>query len=168
MIPSCVAVSETNYQIDRSGADYIATLRSGRTLAVDLKTRDQGCSQYWTNDQPDLALERWSIEPDCYHKDGVIGWTLDHSKITDLVFFTFSELDTNLCYLLPFQHLRSAFIRFGRVWLDEYGPLWKQLTRRDSYKYYSSCLFVPAPRVLDAITEVSKGSYASVVSDGNA
>lgn len=102
-------------------------------------------------------LERWSVEPCASSPAGKIGWTLDPAKITDLVLFTFDPTDTTVVYLLPFQHLRKAFIDFGKSWLDEYGPMAFQSTNG---RWRSACLFVPAGEVLDAVRAVCIGTIA--------
>lgn len=155
MIPGCINVTQTNLKQDRTGIDYIAELRSGRKIGIDLKTRDVGASKFWKNMDPDLALERWSV----YYGDGnpgnVVGWTLDARKQTELVLFTFDPEDTISCYLLGFQHLRAAFIKFGAEWLEG-RKLWYQVTPEFGYK--SACLFVPARQVLDGISKISIGA----------
>ena len=76
MIPGCVSVEVASLELDLKGIDYIATLKSGRTLNIDAKTRERGCSAFWKNGEPDLALERYSVVPDGCHK-GKMGWTLE-------------------------------------------------------------------------------------------
>lgn len=155
MIPGCAHVEQSSREMDRKGADYIAMLRSGRKFTVDAKSRQKGCGSYWKHGEPELALERWSVVPCPRFPRGKIGWTLDSSKITDFVLFTFDPSDTELAYLVPFQHLRKAFIRFGKCWLDEYGPMAQQIT---DGRYKSACLFVPAIDVLNAIRTVCIGT----------
>ena len=63
VLTGCASVVKSGAQDDRSGVDYWATLRQGARVAIDLKTRDKGCSLYWKNAAPELALETWSVVP---------------------------------------------------------------------------------------------------------
>lgn len=162
MIPGCSTVRIASKTQDRRGADYVAVLRHGRELAIDAKSRQAGCSIYWRSNEPELALERWSVKPNPLLPKGRVGWTLDTSKNTDLVLFTFDFSDTELAYLLPFQHLRAAFVRFGKRWLDDFGPLAEQCTEG---RYRSACLFVPAGIVLNAIRAISVAPAFQAVSE---
>lgn len=151
---------ETHTDLDKRGADFTAFLGTGRKLMVDVKTRKPGCSRFWKEGRPDLALESWSVVPSSSCPTGVVGWTLDEHKITDLVLFTFAESDTDRCYMLPFQHLRIAFLRFRPTWLKTYGRNGeeaRQATARGSTRYESRCLLVPAITVIGAVAEVCSG-----------
>ena len=146
MIPSARAIRDGTEEEDRRGIDKVLQLSSGRTLAVDIKCRDAGCSQWWGATGPDLALERWSVV------DRVVGWTLDPSKRTDLVLFLFAPTDTRDCFLVGFHHLRMAYLRFGASWMTAY-----RRARQRTGPWESECVFVPAAVVLGAITAISKG-----------
>jgi len=150
MIDGCVDVVVAEVEQDREGIDYIATLRGGAKLFIDAKARDSGCSRFWNNG-PELALEDWSIVPE-NGMQGKAGWTLDESKLTDLVLFTFDLTDTDVCYLLSFQLLRIAFRRFYWDWKRQYK---NDVQHSDSWR--SHCIFVPAEVVMNAISAVSVG-----------
>ncbi len=164
MIPSCESVTKTDKQTDRDGADYIARLKGGRELRIDMKLREKGCSEYWkktASDEliPEVVIERWNVIPSDLHP-GKIGWSLDPTKNTDLVLFVFDPSDTLCCFLVPFHHLRGAFIADGVRWLRDYGPLHEQETKRCGENgYKSACLFVPAAEVLAGCARVSVGSH---------
>jgi len=157
MIPGCIKVEMATEVEDRSGIDYWGVLKSGRRIGIDSKTRRAGCSSLWRSSDPELAIERWSVFYRENDHRNVTGWTLDQKKKTDLVLFTFDPTDTPYCYLVGFHHLRKAFIKAGKRWLSEYGPLFFQL-QPPSYQYRSASLFVPAKEVLRVISEVSVGS----------
>lgn len=151
MIDGCVRVDIADEHLDRRGIDYVATFRGGGQARIDAKARDRGASRYWSKDMPDLALEDWSVMP----KDGrpgKVGWTLDESKQTDLVLFTFDPSDTDKCYLVSFQLLRMAFRRNRDTWLKRY----KDASQKNN-GWYSHCIFVPVRTVLLAITQASCG-----------
>lgn len=149
MLDGCVEVRESTRAEEKVGVDFVATLRGGAMVLIDEKRRDQGAKRNWRHDQPELALEVWSVVPDDSHK-GVAGWTLSESKQTDLVLFTFAEIEE--CYLLPFQHLRMAFRRNLASWRS-FCSSKDQCTEG---RYYSRAVFVPVDLVIDAIVEVSR------------
>jgi len=155
MLPGAMSVTIADEQQDRNGTDYIATLRGGAQVNIDLKCRDIGCSRFWKNG-PELALEDWSVVAE-NGKRGKVGWTLDESKETDLVFFAFDPSDCMDCYLVSFQLLRVAFRRNHKDWLRQY---WDAPQQSDGWK--SHCIFVPVDVVLDAIRAVSKGRQVNV------
>lgn len=151
MLDGCVDVRESTRDEERLGVDFVATLRGGATVLIDEKRRDEGASKYWRHNQPELALEIYSVVPEGDHK-GVAGWTLSESKTTDLVLFTFDPCDSTTCYLLPFQHLRMAFRRNFVAWRN----LFRVADQGTEGRYHSRCLFVPIDLVIDGIVEVSR------------
>lgn len=152
MLPGAASIVVASETQDRLGIDYIATLRGGAAVNIDLKCRDIGCSRFWKNG-PELALEDWSVLPE-EGSGGKVGWTLDESKQTDLVLFVFDAADAAECYLVSFQLLRAAFRHNHAEWIRRYYDANQQ---SDSWR--SHCVFVPADVVLDAIKEVSAGQY---------
>jgi hypothetical protein len=150
MLDGCVSVEIALTEMDRLGIDYIASLRGGAQVYIDAKARDVGCSQWWKG-EPELALEDWSVVRE-NGNPGKVGWTLDESKQTNLVLFTFDPEDTQLCYLVSFQLLRVAFRRNYNPWLRQY----KQDTQQ-SPGWRSHCVFVPVSVVFDAICDVCCG-----------
>ncbi len=151
IIPGCVRVAETGRELDLKGVDFVATLRRGATVNVDLKARRKGCSRHWRRSGPDfepepeLALETWSAVPGDEQR-GKVGWTLDESKITDYTLHVFDPSDTAQVFLLPFQLLRMAFRRRLSDWRGLF-----RCERQDNGDWVSECLFVPAETVIDAI-----------------
>lgn len=150
LIPGCTGVTKTCEAQDRAGVDYLATLRRNAVLKIDAKTRKPGASRYWHHGEPELALEVWSVVPS-HWTDGKPGWTLDESKEVDLILYTFEPEDSNEVFLLSFDMLRIAFVRFFHEWRAEYG-----IKPQDSGNWKSRAIFVPASVVLDAITQVSR------------
>lgn len=152
-LPGVISVEKTDTVIDKSGVDYIATLRRGAAVNIDLKLRSQGCSAYWRYGEEELSLETWSVVPERGNV-GKCGWTLDESKATHYTLHVFDPSDSNRVFLLPFQLLRKAFRTRVRDWYDLYRH---EFQRSGPWK--SECVFVPASVVLSAITEVSIGSH---------
>lgn len=147
MLTGCLSVEKTDVATDKTGIDYIATLRRGARVGIDHKARGKGCSRYWT-EGPELALEIWSVKkcPSC--PSGVPGWTLSEAKVTEYTLHTFDPADSDQAYLLPFQLLRMAFRRRFAGWSQTY-----KRASQDSGQWQSECLFIPAYVVLDAIRD---------------
>lgn len=156
MIDGCASVQVADRNLDRQGIDYIATLRGGAEIFIDAKAREKGCSRFWKSG-PEFALEDYSVVPRFPGDPGKAGWTLDESKKTHLILFTFDPSDTDDCFLVSFQLLRMAFRRNYRTWKDQY----KNDTQQ-SNGWKSHCIFVPASVVLDAIQQTSKGKITHV------
>ena len=159
MVPGCVRVERANKTHDLRGVDYYAELESGIRLGIDTKTRSPGCSAYWATDEPEIALETWSEVP-ANGASGRIGWTLDQSKITDLVLYTYPPQDCDRCYLFGFHHLRAAFHANGRDWVLDYKCA-KQKTEENGRSWQSECVFVPVTIVQAAIQRISVGRPSS-------
>jgi hypothetical protein len=147
MIYGCASVRKTDIDTDKKGIDYIVTLHSGVEIFIDAKARSPGASKYW-KDEPEVALEIWSVV------DKKVGWTLDQSKQTDFILFTFDPVDTDECWLVSFQLLRTAFSKNCGQWKKEY-----KLGKQDSGAWQSQCVFVPVSEVEQAIIQISHHTF---------
>jgi hypothetical protein len=148
-LPGISTVVKTDVAVDKTGVDYIATLRRGSKINIDLKLRSAGCSKFWDNKKEELALEYWSVMPDETHV-GKAGWTLDEAKDTHYTLHAFSAEDSTRVFLLPFQLLRKAFRTNAELWKKEY-----RVEKQSSKTWKSECVFVPAHIVMNAITMAS-------------
>jgi hypothetical protein len=148
-LPGVVTVEKTDVAVDKTGVDYVAKLRGGSKINIDVKLRSEGCSRYWKNGAEELALETWSVMPDGSNK-GRAGWTLDEAKDTHYTLHVFSEKDSSSAYLLPFQLLRKAFRTNAKKWMELF-----RVEIQSSKTWKSQCVFVPAFIVMDAISEAS-------------
>lgn len=148
IIPACVSVVKTDIESDKAGIDYIATLNNGASIGIDAKAREAGVSRFWKYGEPELALEKWSVCPSSKNT-GKIGWTLNTTSNVDLILFTFAPEDSQKIFLLPFQHLRMAFYKFGKKWQERYGE-----KIQSSGEWKSSAIFVPVSVVIDGIKDV--------------
>ena len=144
MLDGCISVVEAPVELDKKGVDYIATLRRGAEVYIDIKTRTTGCSMYWGN-VPEVAIELWSVRPSLGNKKK-IGWTLDEAKITDMIFYVWDPEDTPEAYLIPFQSLRVAARRNIMKWLNTY-----KVDIQNSGSWESEAVFVPVDVVLDEV-----------------
>ena len=151
LLPGVVAVVKTSTDQDKTGIDYIATLRRGGSVFIDTKKREKGVANYWRWGEEELALEIWSVCPTATQL-GRVGWTLDESKQTHYTLHFFDPSDSQRVFLLPFQLLRKAFREHYREWCATYPK-----ARQNSGSWHSECLFVPAPVVLQAIQQAMLG-----------
>lgn len=150
LIPGSTHVEKTCEKQDKAGVDYLAHLRRGAVLKIDAKTREAGASRWWKHGEPELALEVWSVVPSEW-TDGKPGWTLDESKEVDLILYTFESEDSNEVFLVSFDMLRIAFVRFFHEWKTDY-----KVKPQDSGNWESRAIFVPASVVLAGISAVSR------------
>ena len=150
LLDGCETVIEHNTQGDDKGIDYIARLRRGALVYIDAKTREKGCSKYWRGECPELAIETWSVMPGGKYNTPAArakaGWTIDESKLTDMILYTFDKSDCTTAYLLPFQSLRMAARRMLKEWTQRF-----KVDVQTSGGWQSQAVFVPADLVIDAI-----------------
>ena len=152
IIPGCINIEKTTVEVDKTGIDYIATLRKGATINIDAKTRVPGASRFWKYGEPEVALEIWSKceAPGVKPK---IGWTLNESYLTDYVLYTWDKSDTDKFYFLPFQMLRIAFRKNFTEWCNKYFKY-----KENNYGYESEAVFVPASVVITEINKLMTGT----------
>ncbi len=155
MLHGCVScVPSTDVDMDKHGIDYIATLRRGAQVFIDAKTRRESCCKFWRNGE-EVAIEIWSVMPGGKFNTPLqtarIGWTLDESKVTDLILFTWNKSDCEFAYLLCFQTLRIAARKYLKCWMETFGT---KLQRSGTWE--SQAVFVPIRTVLDAMIDVQK------------
>lgn len=132
---------------DRRGIDYVVRFEHGGQTLVDAKGRELGCSRYWGS-EPELALEVCSV----VDKDGRCrksGWTWDAGKECQYILYRFRPEDCANAWVIPFQQLRTAFLRSGRAWATEFG-----VKMQHSGDWESQCIFVPVSAVEDALSRV--------------
>jgi len=167
LIAGCASVEQTTPELDRKGIDYIARLRGGAALAIDIKERSKGVSDHWSKSplfnqvEPELTLEYWSVMP-YEDQPGVVGWTLDESKLTDYVLYTFDPVDTQEVFLLPFQLLRMAFRRNAVDWMTHFHP--KTCTTNGGNGnggWTTQSVFVPAWCVIEAVADQMRTNLSS-------
>lgn len=148
IIPGCVSVIKTDTETDKTGVDYIATLRNGTQILIDAKTRERGASKFWKQGEPELALEIWSVLPE-NGTEGKTGWTLSERTNVDYILYTFNKNDTDKFFFLPFQLLRTALINNYKYWREQYGVKEQQ---SNAGQWKSRAIFVPATVLVSAIS----------------
>lgn len=150
VLPGCVSVENTSLAIDKTGVDYIATLRRGAVVYIDHKAREKGCSQYWQRHadatvEPEIALELWSVRPE-NDRPGKVGWTLDEAKQTHYTLHTFDPADSMEAFLIPFQILRKAYKQHFNLWNSGFKH-----GIQNSGSWTSECVFVPITNIMIAL-----------------
>jgi len=168
MLPGCVSVEKASADLDKRGVDYIATLRGGAEVYIDAKTR-QGkmWSRHFDRNDPEVAIEKWSVCPggkyNIPEERAKTGWTLDESKITDMILYTWDEA-TDKAYLVPFQTLRTAARLYWCRWERIY-KLYRQESHKQGRQWESEAMFIPVSMVLKAMNDVMQGEVYSAQRD---
>jgi len=122
----------------RGGIDRLIVLNDGTALKVDEKVR--------TVAYPDILLERWSDK--ARRKPG---W-MQKELTCDFVAYAF--VPTAVCYLLPWQLLRRAWIENGREWIASC-----RLVEAQNRGYVTESVAVPIQRLLDAVRDAMVVSW---------
>lgn len=122
----------------RGGIDRVLTLKSGKTLNVDEKVR--------AKDYPDILLERWSDRD--RRKPG---W-MQKDLACDFIAYAF--VPSRRCYLLPFQTLRSAWLKNGREWIEKY-----QHVPAQNRTYVTESIAVPIDVLMAALQDAMVVSW---------
>ncbi len=145
--PKCINVIKTNEDIDKTGIDYIAELQGGAKINIDVKRREKGALRFWKHNEPELALETWSV----YKKKP--GWSVSDISNVHFILFVFDKSDCDKYYLLPYQQLRSAFIKNYRDWI-------KRFDKKQQYSgdWTSEAVFIPVSVVIEAINQEMQSS----------
>jgi hypothetical protein len=161
-LTGCVDIRPAKNDEDRAGIDYIATIKGGGEVYIDLKTRAAGCSKYWKARSrkgeiiPELAIETWSVCPNRRRPNGEVGWTFDCRKKTDLILYRFDPQDYGDPFLVPFQILRMAAEQRRDDW-----ALCCKIDRQRNHSYFSESIFVRADWVMNAMNTVMFGKPVS-------
>lgn len=145
-IPNFKSVIKTDSETDKKGIDYIATLRDGSTITIDAKTRVKGSSKYWKNNEPELALEQWSVV-----EQKKVGWVFkDSDQHPNYILYTFDRSDTDKFYFIPYLLLRKAAYRNWKQWEKMYGIKYQPNNSHGGYT--SSAIFIPANTLISAVS----------------
>jgi hypothetical protein len=123
----------------RGGIDRVITLKSGKTVSVDEKSRKE--------DWPDILWEFWSVR-----EKKIPGWC-NKDQACDFIAYAF--IPSKTCYLLPALQMRRAWAKYGRTWIDlgrarENGF---RLVEAQNDGYVTESVAVPLRESFDAITD---------------
>jgi len=141
-------VHQANEKEDQKGGDYLAKDFNGRQVYIDVKRREKGCSKYWKNGIPEVAIEFESVCAGGKYniKEPRIGWSFDDKKITDWIVYLFDESDFKSALYIDFKLLYAALHEFKNVLTKKY-----KLKYQDSGQWESSAMFVPILDIFDLI-----------------
>lgn len=152
VIPRCVSVQKTDAYTDKQGVDYIVTLRDGSQFTVDAKTRQKGAKRWWKQEEPELALEKYSVV-----ELKKVGWLFKDSAVhPDYILYTFDKSDSDKFYLVPYVLLRKAASKRWKNWESQYGV--KKQPNSSHGGYTSDAIFVPASVLIGAVAHEMTGA----------
>ena len=124
----------------RGGIDRQVLLSDGTVLKIDEKVR--------RDDWPDFALEYYS---DARRKTP--GW-MQKDLTCDFIAYAFEP--SQRCFLLPYQQLRTAWVRNRKEWHKKYGS---KLADNPNGGYKTAFIPVPIDVVLSAIVGAMKVTW---------
>lgn len=154
-----ISVEKTKPAVDKTGIDYYVKLQNGKKIGVDVKTRRQGVSRYWTS-EPDLTIEKWSqFWGGNYDKRNKWGWTVDTEKQCDYIMYKFDKSDCDKVFIYPFHQLAKAANRNGPKWEATYGL---KSVDQSSAGYVTKCVFVPVSEVSEAVKREFTGTLVPI------
>jgi hypothetical protein len=125
-IPGGYAIEKANKQEDKQGTDYWIQRRNLPPISVDVKHRSFDPIKKFGTD--DACIETTSVycgppKPpwsDQFRKKP--GWSIDASKRTDLVVYTWPTTSgMRRFWILYFPHLCCAVQKHWRMWAARYG-----------------------------------------------
>jgi len=117
----------------RAGIDRLIVLKSGKHFYVDEKVREKNYQ--------DILIERWSDEA-----RRIPGWI---QKDLACDYIAYAIAPTQICYLLPFQQLRKAWISEGKQWMKKYRPV-----RANNPNYVTLSYPIPTQTLMNAMQKV--------------
>jgi hypothetical protein len=142
--------ADRDSQWQRWGVDRRITLPNGRDILIDEKKR--------AGDWDDVLLEEWSV----YYGDGdrrnKIGWALDESKRIDFVAYAIPK--RGLCYLLPFELTRLAYVVNRATW---HAESWQYPKDAKNNGYITRNCAVPWQTLKSAITQQILRKYGDTL-----
>jgi len=144
-VPGALQVVKADVQADRHGTDYWVERGNGKSLAVDVKVREQD----FAPEYDDLALETWSVIGQR------VGWTRDSDKLTDYVLWFWAS--TGRFFLADFPCLCKVFERYWQRWAGTYQVA-KQNSVQGGRSWQSQCVFVPRLLVMEKMSAWQHGS----------
>lgn len=130
--PDARSIMKSCPENDKAGADWWIEFTNNKVLSLDAKIRTK---DYTTATEDRIAC----IELVSSKTTGKLGWSIDPSKITDIVMFYY--IDTKKAYFYPARELRNAIIaNLDR--LKAHGKPDTQKTESGNRFYESDSIFV--------------------------
>ena len=125
MVPNACTIKRATVSEDKSGTDYWITRSHGLpALSIDMKNRGYCPIERWSSD--DACIETTSVyrgNGPQWQDDGrqKVGWTIDYSKRTDFVVYTWPNDQGTRFWIVPFVPLCAAARAHWREWAASYG-----------------------------------------------
>lgn len=160
IIPAATGVVKSVTSDDRNGTDYwIQRENHLPPISVDVKHRSfDPLIKFGTDDACIETTSVYTGEPNGKWKDdhrAKVGWTLDESKRTDLIIYTWPATDTDRRYwILYFPLLCRASQLHWRTWAEQYGEKPAQ-----NETYLTLSIYPPRTVIEAAIKELQQLRY---------
>jgi hypothetical protein len=170
IIPGGTGWKRATEDEDKKGIDYWILRDHGLPqLAIDVKHREIDPIERFGSD--DICIETTSIyvgpdKPpwmDEYRKK--VGWTLDPSRRTDLVIYTWplpNGRRGRRFWVVYFPFLCYAALKHWRWWAISHG---EKIVYNNGYK--TLCIFVPRNEVEEVIRQCCTGTFAPAQPEDN-
>ena len=157
MIPNATSILRANEADDRSGTDYwIERTHDLPAVSIDVKHREFCPVVRFGSD--DACIETTSVyygKPVAPYDDfsrRKVGWTLDYSKRTDFVVYTWPAQEGTRFWIVPFIPLCAASRKNWREWARQYK---ERPARNEGYS--TLCVYPPRSLIAGAMREFMSG-----------
>lgn len=156
MVPNAKKIERATCNEDKSGTDFwIIRSHNLPPISIDLKNRGFCPIAKWGSD--DACIETTSVyvgsgPPWVDEKRKKPGWTLDYSKRTDFVVYTWPNDGGTRYWIVPFLPLCAASRQNWRDWAKEYK---ERPAQNKHYKTLS--VYPPKAVIVKAIREFTAG-----------
>jgi hypothetical protein len=157
LVPGGLGYEKAEKSDDRNGTDYWIKRRCGRDLSIDLKNRSFCPISRFNSD--DACIELASVydgkpsRPFVKEHVRKLGWTIDKSKQTDFIVYTWpTATEARRFWVVSFPLLCRAAIDNCKAWMDSY------ITKATPNEgYYTVNTYPPRLEVRRAIEFISEG-----------
>jgi hypothetical protein len=158
-IPGSIRIVRADEPDDKSGVDYWIERRGLPPVGIDVKHRDIDPIERWNSD--DACIETTSVyggppkPPWLDENRRKPGWTIDGSKRTDLIVYTWpAPQGHRRFWVLYFPHLCRAAQENWRQWARQYG---EKPAMNDGY--LTLCVYPPRRVIAEAMRKYTLGVY---------
>lgn len=158
MVPNAVSIDRAQVNDDRNGTDFWITRTHGLPpISIDAKNRSFCPIEKYGSD--DACIETTSVyrgpkkrpwEDKHRHK---VGWTIDYSKRTDYILYTWAQKEGVRFWIVPFVPLCAASRFYWRKWALQY-------TERPAYNdgYLTLSIYPPRREIIARTRELMVGT----------
>ena len=153
MVPNADQVIRASQDDDKQGTDYWITRTHGLpALSIDVKRRSYCPIEKFNKD--DACIETTSVyrgagPPWVTERREKVGWTLDYSKRTDFIVYTWPNQDRTRFWILPFVPLCQAARINWRSWVNTYKEI-----PAANYNYQTLCVYPSRQEITQAMNVI--------------